>query len=110
GFSFSDATLDSAVASFKNFLAQAIGNAQAAATVSTAAKSRFTRSAITRAIGTYNEEVLHKLQGRVDQWGLCLDENASEDAEEFGPVHACWSATIAKQLKQDAAVDISSIL
>lgn len=109
-FSFSDETLGNAVTSFINYLKAAIGNEAAAISVGAAAKQRFARSAITRSIGLYSEEVLKKLQGRVDSWGLWLEENDAENAEEFASVHACWSATLAKQLKADSTVDIASIL
>jgi hypothetical protein len=109
-FSFSEATFIAACTSLLQFLTAALGNAAAANSVTAAAKLRFARSAITRSVGIYNEEVLTKLQGRVDQWGLWLEENDSENAEEFGTVYACWSAAIAKQLKSDTSVDIASIL
>jgi hypothetical protein len=109
-FSFNETTLGNAVVSFIAYLKAVLGNEAAAVAVGAAAKQRFARSSITRSIGLYNEEVLKKLQGRVDSWGLWLEENDAENAEEFASVHACWSATLAKQLKADATVDIASIL
>jgi hypothetical protein len=109
-FSFSEETFLAAVASLQAFLASALGNAAAASSVAAAAKLRFARSAITRSIGLYSEEVLTKVQARVDQWGLWLEENDAENAEEFATVYACWSAALSKQLKADTTVDIASIL
>lgn len=109
-FSFSDETFEKSLVSLCNYLTAVMGNAVVAAAVTAAAKLRFARSGITRSIGKYDEEVLTKLQGRVDAWGLWLEENSPDEAEEFAPVHSCWSSSIGKQLKADQTVDIASIL
>lgn len=109
-FSFSDETFEKSLNSLRTYLTAAMGNAAVAEAVTAAAKLRFARSGITRSIGKYDEDILTKLQGRVDAWGLWLEENSPEEAEEFAPVHSCWSASISKQLKSDQTVDIASIL
>ncbi len=110
GFSFTDEVLAEAVESFRVFLTAALKSAPGANMISTAAKGRFSRSAIARSLGPVDEVFLGKLQGRIDDWALWVNENQSEKAEDFATVYQCWSTGVDKMLKQDSKIDIASII
>jgi hypothetical protein len=78
--------------------------------ISTAAKGRFSRSAVARSLGPVDEVFLGKLQGRVDDWAMWVNENQADKSEDFAPVYQCWSTGIDKMLKIDSKIDIASII
>ncbi len=111
-FAIDEAVYAKAVTSLEQYLAAVLNNAPAAEKVANIAKQRFTRSAITRGLGNFSEEVLNKLQVRLDAWAVAISQQPGGDemVEEFAPVHALWTGAINRLLKADANIDIASIL
>ena len=110
GFSIDEDTLKAALESFQLCMTQALGQPKGAELLTTIARGRFTASSLSRGGLTVSEETVKKLQNRVDQWGLWLNETNPQLAEEYSIVHTMWSTNLDKLTKKESAFNLDDIL
>lgn len=108
---FSDETLKAASAAFGNYITSVIGSADAGKRLEAAAKQRFTRNAIQRQANVFDDEIIMKLQKRIDEFMSYVGEQDADNFEEWAPVYQCWTDALDRHLKADTkSVDLASVL
>lgn len=101
--------LVAACGSLESYISKAVGNGTVGKKFADAAKQRFSRSAIQRYLGNFEESLLNKINVRLAGWGQHLVDNSPADAEEFGVIYEMLTDAIDKHLKAEI-VDVSSFL
>jgi hypothetical protein len=109
-FSFEPSTLEEACESLRTYFIATVKNMELANIVASAAKQRFSRSAVARGFGAQDEAFFQRLQARLDAWAGWVAENAAENSDSFAPVYQCWSAGIDKVLNANSKVDFSALI
>ncbi len=109
-FSFEPSTLEEACESLRTYFIATVKNMELANIVASAAKQRFSRSAVARGFGAQDEAFFQRLQARLDAWAGWVAENAAESSDSFAPVYQCWSAGIDKVLNANSKVDFSALI
>lgn len=108
---FDEDTFKKACAAFGNYCAEAIGIAEVGKKLEAVAKGRFTRNSIQRQTNKFDEDVINKLQQRLDEFMAWVEENDPENFDDWSPVYQCWSEALERHLrKPEKEVDLSQVL
>lgn len=98
-----------AIDSLRKFIASATGNSEVGERFANAAAQKFTRSAIQRNLGNFEENLLKKVVARLTNWAEYVAEHEATTADEVTVIFDMWMTTLDKHLKADV-LDIASYL
>lgn len=104
------------VDSFKRFVALTFAEHPAAKQIverlGDIVKGKFSRNAITKNLGQFNEEMVSKFSSRLDSWANWLVETETEDGDALAELYGFGADKLKSYLKalDEAKVDFSSVL
>lgn len=101
--------LAAAVKSINEYISQAVGNRQVGERFAAAAKQKFSRTAIQRYLGSFDESLLNKVKVRLADWMQHVCANEPEGEEEYGTIYMMLDTALEKHLNAEH-VDVSELL
>lgn len=111
GLSIDKEVLEAAAASLGKFISSVIGNSALGKKVEQVAKDRFSKSSLTRNIGNFSDDLVSRLQERVQQWAeyISATPEEAENVEDFTAAYQLWDSKLSSHLAAEQ-VDFSSML
>jgi hypothetical protein len=101
-FDISKEQLEEAALSIGRYMAAALRNEAAGEKFKAAVIGRYSRSAILRNLGLFNEDTIKKLQKRLEDWLAFVAENEAEAADDMAAVYDMLASKLAGHLNQNS--------
>lgn len=109
---FTDELLAAVAASFGAYIGQSVNSPVVGERLKEAANAKFSMAALQKHLNAANEEIIQKLQTRLNSWAAWLAENDADKAEEMASVYEYLAGRLAKNLEKlkDVPENIGDIL